>query len=144
MIPRKMEGLSRRFRFSLVSFDPRFVSQAEVSTSTPTASTTYSITNAGDVYTHPILTIVVSSGTNSASWTLNGTTVFALTNIPTGTWTLDTRRSTITRTSDSANGYPYRSSGYLSNFRLNPGANSLVRTGSGLSAVTVTHRHAYA
>lgn len=143
VIGRKGEGLSRRFRFSLVSFDPKFYSQAETTTAGSTTSTT-AIVNAGDIYTQPEIDLVVGVGTATVAIALNGVAVLALAALPVGTWTIDAARSTI-RKADGTNGMQYRSSGFISNIRLMAGANTLNLAGSsGLASVTIRHRDAYA
>jgi hypothetical protein len=140
VIPRKLEGLSRRFRWSLVSFDPRFYSQAEVTTAVPTKDVNYSIVNEGDAYTSP--EIVITGGATIALY-INGTEVVVFSSLPAGPWTIDASRSTITK-ADGSNGYAYRTSGYISNLRLMPGHNTFGYGGAGGGPLTVRHRHAYA
>lgn len=143
VIGRMREGLSRRFRFSLISFDPCFVAQSETSTSCSTNGSTI-VTNNGDFYARPYIDVVVSSGTGTFVLTLNGVAVLTFTAVPVGTWTFDTRRSTFTK-ADGTNGMQYRTSGFISNVLLLPGANTFSTSGSsGLNSVTVRHRDAYA
>ena len=145
VIPRKLEGLSRRFRWSLVSFDPRFYSQDETVVTIPVAGVTTNIINDGDAYTSPLVDVVVAGASNTFVLGLNGTEVLALANIAVGTWRIDSRRSTITRLSDGANGMQYRTAGYVSNIRLVGGYNTAAWGGGGVAGpVTFRYRDAYA
>jgi hypothetical protein len=145
IIGRQREGLSRRFRFSLVAFDPKLYSQTEYSVSCATAGPT-TLVNAGTLPTQPTLVVVCNAGANLFIKINGSATLLTLVGMAAGTWTLDCKRSTITK-ADGTNGYVHRpvNGGYLSTLYLGPGTNSFDTTSSsGLTSVTAKFRDAYA
>lgn len=141
IIPRRDEGLTRRFRFALVAFDARLYSQAETSVACAVAGDTV-ITTVGDMYTHPRF-LIVSNNAATIKITIGPNSV-TFAGLPTGIWTIDTRRSTITGIG-GINGMQYRTAGFLSSLFLNAGANTVSTTGSAnLTLVGIYWRDAYA
>lgn len=145
IIGRRDEGMSRGYRFALVAFDAKFYSQTEQSVACATAGSTV-LTNAGDMYSQPRIIVVTTGGSSTIKVTIGGSSANSVTftGVPAGTWTLDTRRSTITK-ADGTNGMQYRTAGFLSTLFLMNGSNTFDTTGSsGLTSVTTKFRDAYA
>lgn len=148
IVGRQREGLSRRFLFQLISFDPKVYSQTEHQEDLTLAGE--AIANAGNMYSYPKIRITFTGAGNAALTIENQTTgqsfvIDATTAAAGEVWILDTRRATIVRSSDSANRYSQRVSGYLSQLYL-PAGNSTWRalnTG-GVSGVRVDYRDAWA
>lgn len=143
IVPRRDEGLSRHFRFALAAFDARLYSQAEQSVACATAGAT-TLTNNGDMYSQARFVVVTTGGASTIQLSIGGINTLTFTGVPAGTWTIDTRRSTITK-ADGTNGMQYRTAGFMSALLLLPGSNTLSTSGSsGLTSVTAQFRDAWA
>ncbi len=148
IVGRMREGLSRRFMFQLISFDPKAYSQTEHQEGLTLAGEV--VANAGDFYTYPKIRITFTGAGNAALTITNLTTgqVFVLdaTTAANGeVWVLDTRSSKMYRLSDSSNRYSKRISGYMSQLYM-PAGNSTwaVTNTGGIGSVRLDYRDAWA
>jgi hypothetical protein len=148
IVGRQREGLSRRFMFQLISFDPKVHSQTLHQQAVVLAGQV--IANAGDFYAYPKIRITFT-GAGNAALTVTCTTtgkVFVLdaTTAAAGeVWILDTRAGLLTRSSDGANRYSQRVSGYLSELWLPAGNSSWTVTNTGgIGSVRFDYRDAWA
>jgi hypothetical protein len=151
IIGRAREGLSRAFLAQLVAFDARAYSQAlSSSVLANLAGGANVVTNAGNIYAHPRLKVAMSgvgvAGIIVANTTTGQQIGLDLSGMAGGeTLVIDTATSKMYRLSDSANRYSARTAGYISQFVLQPGANSLTWSlGTNITSVTVEYRDAYA
>jgi hypothetical protein len=148
IVGRAKEGLSRPFVFGLVAMDPRIYAQSESSTALgDLAGGSNVIANAGNIFTHPTIEIVLTGAGSSTVTITNATNgrVFALdlSTETAGTFTIDCRAATIFKSTTAK--YGTRKSGFLSDFVLDPGNNSITFSGNtNVSSVTVKRRAAYA
>lgn len=148
VVGRMREGLSRRFLFQVISFDPKVYAQTETQQAMTLAG--QNVTNAGNFYTYPKIRITFS-GAGSATLTITCTTtgqVFVI-NASTAAggevWIIDTKTSKVYRSSDSANRYSQRVSGYMSQLYLPPGVSAWTITNTGgLTSVRFDFRSAWA
>lgn len=148
IVGRMREGLSRRFLFQLISFDPKVYSQTEHQEGLTLAGEV--LANAGDFYTYPKIRITFTGAGNAALTITNTTTgqVFVIDATTTANgqvWILDTRSSRIYRLSDGLNRYSARVSGYLSQLFM-PAGNSTwtVTNTGGIGSVRFDYRDAWA
>lgn len=148
LIGRAKEGLSRRFLFQLISFEPCFVGQTL--NQVVVALGGGNVTNAGSYFAKPKIRIAFS-GAGNAALTINNTTtgqsivINATTAAGGEAWILDVRTGRIYRESDSASRYSQRVSGYVSGLHLQPGVNAFTFANTGgVSQVRVDTRDAWA
>lgn len=145
-VGRRTEGLIRPFTFQLIAFDP--FAYDETVTNTVLAGSTV-VTNPGNVYTRPVITIVMA-GNGSAGFQLQQNTTgkilqLDLSTFGAGTIVIDTAASTIVKQSDGSDQYSRRTSGFISDFFLLAGANTLTGVNlANVTSITVTFRGAYA
>lgn len=148
IVGRIREGLIRPFIFGLVAMDPRVFSQTEwTNVIGDTVGGNNLVNNSGNLYSHPMIEIVLSgAGGNTVVFTnvSNGSTfTLDLSGQTAGTFIVDTQRATITKA--GVNKYGARKTGFLSTFVLSPGSNTITFTGNtNVTSVTFKHRHAYA
>ena len=143
------EGLIRPFVFRLMAFDPRAYDQSLTSTVLGNlAGSNNTVTNPGNLHTHPKIVIVTSGASGSKTLT-NVTTgeslVIDLTSAGAGqTYTLDTWRTLFTR-EDGSDQMSKLTSGFPADFFL-PAGNNLITwsSASGITSVTFQFRGAYA
>jgi hypothetical protein len=134
-VGRRQEGFARPFSFQLIAFDP--FAYDEAATNVLLAGATV-VTNPGNVYVRPVVTIVMA-GNGSATFTLTNSTtgkalVLDLSAFGAGTLVIDAAASSIIKSSDSSDQYSRRVSGYISDMFLLAGANTV--TGTNLANVT--------
>lgn len=148
IVGRMREGLGRRFEWQLISFDPKVHSQTEHQQAMVLAGQV--VANAGNVYAYPKIRITFA-GAGNAALTITCTTtgkVFVLdatTAAAAEVWILDTRRSVMTRSSDAANRYSQRVSGYLSELWLPAGnSNWTITNTGGVASARFDFRDAWA
>lgn len=139
-------GLTVPYVAELVAFEPFMYRQSE---ETPVALPA-TVTNPGSLYARPRYEIAFS-GAGATNLTITNTTtgqafVINASTAATGeTWVLDTATGTMYRSSDKANRYGARVSGWLSSMFLVPGANVLTTANaSGVSSINCKYRAAYA
>ena len=147
VIGRIREGLIRPFQFVLVATDPRAYEQTQTQTVLGNlVGGINTVTSNGNLYTNPTVEIVLTGAGGAtvtlANLTTGQTFVMNLSAETAGTFTLDTRRGTIYKSTTAK--YNVRTSGFLVNMFLMPGANSVTFTGStNVSSVTFKYRDAY-
>ena len=148
LIGRKGEGLVRPFSFQLIAFDPFMYDEAL--TQTTPGGGGGAVTNPGNIYTRPKIRITFS-GAGAANLTLFNTTtnktlvINATTAAAAEVWEIDVARGTIVRTSDNANRYSQRVSGYISDMWLAPGGNAWLHSNTGgVTSIRYDFRGAYA
>lgn len=144
-IGRRAEGLIRPFSFQLIAFDP--FAYDETATSVSPSLAGGNVTNPGNIYTRPTISI---------SQTLAGAANFTITNTTTGkslvldltspiARRIDVRDSTLIRILDGTNRYADRVSGFISDMVLAPGVNAFTFANTtNITAVTFDFRGAYA
>jgi hypothetical protein len=148
VVGRVREGLIRPYTFALVSMDSRAYSQTEQSQALGSiVGGANTLTNAGNLYTHPTIEVVLSAAGGSTVTVTNSTTgqTFALdlSAESAGTFLIDTQRATISKA--GVNKYGVRKTGFLLPFVLAPGANTITwSVDTGTTSVTFKWRHAYA
>lgn len=150
IVGRRREGLQRPFAFQLLAFDPFAYDVGATSTNLGNlAGGNNTVTNPGNIYTKPVITITFS-GAGAASVTLTNVTTgqsFVMnlsTFLNTNVLTIDTGRSTMKR-DDGSNQFGARISGFLSQLYLLPGANTITwSVGTGITSVNFGFRGAYA
>lgn len=147
IVGRQREGLSRRFLWQLISFDPKVHSQTLRQV---VVLINGILSNAGDFYAYPKIRITFT-GAGAANLTITNTTtgkafVLDATTAAAGEiWALDTRAGKLYRESDGANRYSARVSGYLSELWLPAGDSDwTVANAGGTSQVRFDYRDAWA
>lgn len=147
LVGRVREGLTRRYLIQIISFDPRVVSQTE--TQTVLAGATV-LANAGLALTYPTIRITFSGAGNVALTLTHSTTgkafvINATTAAAGEVWVLDTYAGTMVRSSDGANRFSQRVSGYLSDLFLLAGNNTVTPTNiGGVTSIRYDYRAAWA
>lgn len=150
VIGRAREGFARPYIFQLLAFDPFAYDEAQTNTALGNlAGGANTVTNPGNVYTKPKITITFTGAGNAALTITNTTTGqsfqmnlsgFANTNV----LTLDTARCTMTK-QDGTDQYDKRLAGFLSQMFLQPGANTITwSSATGIGSVSFGFRGAYA
>lgn len=150
VIGRVREGLVRPYAFQLLAFDPFAYDVAATNAALGNlAGGNNVVTNPGNIYTKPKVAIVFS-GAGAASVVLTNVTTgqsftMDLSGFAAGqTLTLDTARALMAR-EDGSNQYAKRLAGFLSQFYLVAGANTITwSNATGITSVTFTFRGAYA
>ena len=148
-IGRRGEGYARPWSFQLVAFDPFAYDVA--ATSTPLTPAGGNVTNPGNIYAKPRITIVQSAA-GAANFTITNVTtgqVIVLDLTATGgsqnTNVLDVPRSTLTTATLLTNRYNKRVSGFISNMYLVPGVNVFTFANTAnITSITFDFRGAYA
>jgi hypothetical protein len=144
-IGRRGEGYTRPYSFQLVAFDPFAYDVAAVST--PLGPGGGNVTNPGNIYTKPKITIV-QAGAGAANFTITNVTtgqVLVLDLTLNIARIIDVARSTLVKASDGTNQFSVRVSGFISNLFLVPGVNAIAFANTaGITSVTFDFRGAYA
>lgn len=147
-IGRRQGGLARPYSFQLIAFDPFAYDVAE--TQTTPALGGGNVTNPGNTYTRPKIRITFSGAGHASLTITNSTTgqvfvINATTSANGEVWILDTARGTMVRSSDNANRYSQRVSGFLSSMFLQAGVNAIAFANTtNVSSVRFDFRGAYA
>jgi hypothetical protein len=141
----RQEGLVRPFTFQLIAFDPFAYDEASVNTVLAGATV---VTNPGNIYSRPTITIVMA-GNGSATFTITNSTtgkalVLDLSAFGAGTLVIDVGTSSIIKASDGSDQYSRRVSGYVSDQFLLAGVNTVTATNlANVTSVTYAVRGAY-
>lgn len=151
IVGRARGGLNRPYIAQLVAFDPRCYAQSQTSTALGNLSGgNNTVTNNGNLYTHPRIKVVFSAAGAVSVILANATTGqqlgLDLSAMAAGeTLVIDTQSGKFWRLSDLANRYSCRTAGYASQFTLTPGANTITwSVATGITSVTFEFRDAYA
>jgi len=148
IVGRIREGLIRPFIFGLVAMDPRVYGQAEHSQALgDLVGGSNVLANAGNLYTHPTIDVLLAAAGGSTVVVTNATTgqtfTLDLSAETAGTFTIDCRRGTVHKGTTAK--YSTRKAGFLSTFTLAPGANVITwSVNTGTTSVTFRWRDAYA
>jgi hypothetical protein len=147
VIGRQREGLSRPFLFQLVALDPFAYAQTLTSTTLGTGGGT--VSNAGNIYTHPKIYILMS-GAGSASFTMTNAATGQTLGLDLSSFTngneiaIDTLHGTIEQPAGT-NKLSKLVSGFPSNMVLLAGNNAISFTNTtGITSVRFDFRAAYA
>jgi hypothetical protein len=148
LVGRVREGLIRPFAFGLVAMDSRVYAQTETSSALDNlAGGNNTLTNVGNLYTHPTIEVVLAAAGGSTVMVTNVTTgqtfTLGLSAETAGTFLIDCQRATIYKGTTAK--YSCRKAGFLTPFVLVPGANVITwSVDTGTTSVTFKWRSAYA
>lgn len=146
-VGRKEGGLVRPFSFQLIAFDPLAYDQVETQDTVTLGGDT--VTNPGNLYTKPKITVVMSGNGHAGFQIQHNTTgqilQLDLSSFGAGTIVVDVAKSTITKLADGSNQYSRRTFGFVSSMFLLPGANTVTMVNTtNVTSVTYNFRGAYA
>jgi len=146
-IGRVRGGLVRPFSWQLIAFDPFMYDEAETTKALTLGSAT-TVTNPGNMYARPKITIALSAA-GAANFTLTNSTtgkvlVLDLSGLGVGVYYIDVAADTF-KGSAGANRYASRVSGFITDQWLEPGNNSVTASNTtNVTSVTYTFRGPYA